>query len=140
MSIRRHGLERRGAAALSVGAALLVLSGMTFHHGWSNYHQDIELTYRGVIESNDIGNPHSYIDLRVHDREWTDERAEAYDEIGDWNVVLAPVTRMRNRGMTDDAMLDVGDTVTVVGYPHRSVEAEMRAERIIIGGVTIELR
>ena len=36
-----------------------------------------------------------------------DAASEAYDEIGEWNVVLAPVTRMRNRGMTDDAMLDV---------------------------------
>lgn len=108
---------------------ILVLTGMAFHHGWANYDQDNELEYTGIILSNDIGNPHTYIDLEVIGEE---------DMV--WEVVLAPVTRMRNRGMTDDAMLAVGDTVTVVGYPHRTVEDEMRAERIIIGDTTIELR
>lgn len=106
-----------------------VVTGMALHHGWANYDQDNELEYTGIILSNDIGNPHTYIDLEVIDEE---------DMI--WEVVLAPVSRMRNRGMTDDAMLAVGDTVTVVGYPHRTIEDEMRAERIIIGDTTIELR
>lgn len=130
----------RKAAVAVAAAAVLLLTGMTLHHGWANYHQDIELTYRGVITANDIGNPHTYIDLRVHHREWKDERAAAYDGVEEWNVVLAPLTRMRNRGMTDNSMLAVGDTVSVVGYPHRRVEREMRAERIIIGDVRIELR
>jgi hypothetical protein len=130
----------RKAAAAAVVAAALALTGMAFHHGWANYHQDVELTYRGVITANDIGNPHTYIDLRVLERSWNDRRGAAYDRHEEWNVVLAPLTRMRNRGMTDNSMLAVGDTVTVVGYPHRSTEREMRAERIIIGDVTIELR
>lgn len=119
------------AALISV-----LLAGAALHHGWANYDQDKELDYRGIILKNDIGNPHTYIDFRVTDA------AEAGDEIEirEWNVVLAPVTRMRNRGMTDDSMLAVGDTVRVVGYPHRSINNEMRAERIIIGDVTIELR
>lgn len=106
-------------------------AGAILHHGWANYDQDKELDYTGVILSNDIGNPHTYIDFKV-----TGEEAE----VNEWKVVLAPVTRMRNRGMTDDSMLAVGDTVQVVGYPHRTIEDEMRAERIIIGDVTIELR
>ncbi len=130
-----------GSAAVGLAAAaVLVLSGMTLHHGWANYHQDIELTYQGVITSNDIGNPHTYIDLQVTERSWQDERGAEYDEVQEWNVVLAPLTRMRNRGMEDNAQLDVGTTVTVVGYPHRSVDREMRAERIILGDMTIELR
>jgi hypothetical protein len=136
----RNRLSMRKAAVAMTAAASLLLTGMTLHHGWANYHQDIELTYRGVITANAIGNPHTYIDLRVHDRQWTDERAAAYDRVEEWNVVLAPLSRMRSRGMADDSMLAVGDTVTVVGYPHRSVEREMRAERINIGRVTIELR
>lgn len=130
----------RTTASASLAAAFLLLTGMTFHHGWNNYHQDIELTYVGVIKTNDIGNPHTYIDLQVSDRRSTDDRAGAYDGVQEWNVVLAPVSRMRSRGMDRDALLDVGSTVTVVGYPHRSVEREMRAERIIIGDLTIELR
>ena len=120
--------------SLSVLLCVVVFaaSGAILHHGWANYDQDTELDYTGIILSNDIGNPHTYIDLEVIDREDI--------EIKEWEVVLAPVTRMRNRGMTDDSMLAVGDTVRVVGYPHRSIDDEMRAERIIIGDVTIELR
>jgi hypothetical protein len=134
------GFKSLTAAAGTALAAVLVLMGMTFHHGWSNYHQDIELTYVGVITSNDIGNPHTYIDLTVTGDESDDDRARAYGEVSEWNVVLAPLSRMQNRGMTSNAMLDVGSTVTVVGYPHRNIDQEMRAERIIIGDVTIELR
>lgn len=139
MSIRTPRPVRR-LAAVTLAAAALLLTGMALHHGWSNYHQDIPLTYRGVITSNDIGNPHTYIDLRVLERSRPEPSGVRYDAVREWNVVLAPVTRMRNRGMTSDAMLAVGDTVSVVGYPHRSKEREMRAERIIIGGTTIELR
>ncbi len=128
------------AATFGALAVALVLAGMSLHHGWSNYHQDLELTYTGVITKNDIGNPHTYIDLRVTERSSPDERAAQYAEIPEWNVVLAPLTRMQNRGMTDTAVLNVGETVTVVAYPHRSVAREMRAERIIIGEMTIELR
>jgi len=139
MSSWKTSSIRNGAVGLGA-AAVLLLTGMTLHHGWANYHQDIELTYQGVITENDIGNPHTYIDLQVTERSWEDERAAEYDQVEEWNVVLAPLTRMRNRGMSDNAQLAVGTTVTVVGYPHRSVEREMRAERIILGDLTIELR
>lgn len=112
--------------------AIIFLSGFMFHHGWANYHQDQELDYTGIILKNDIGNPHTYIDFKVIGEEEL--------EVTEWFVVLAPLNRMRNRGMTDDSMLAVGDTVRVVGYPHRTIKTEMRAERIIIGDLTIELR
>jgi hypothetical protein len=109
-------------------AAVFLSAATILHHGWANYDQDTELEETGIILDNDIGNPHTYIDLEVID----DDKV--------WEVVLAPLTRMRNRGLTDDSMLAVGDTVTVVGYPHRTIENEMRAERIIIGDTVIELR
>src|SRR5207245_104963 len=56
-----------------------------------------------------------------------------------WLVVLAPPTRMESRGLPA-AKLRVGGKATVVGYPHRSNEDEMRAERITIEGATVELR
>jgi hypothetical protein len=130
---------RTGLAILAVLIALPILSAFTFHHGWSNYHQDIELRYTGVITANEIGNPHTYIDLDVEER-GGEGVARPYDDRGSWNVVLAPLTRMQNRGLRDNAGLAVGQRVTVVGYPHREVRAEMRAERIIIGNQTIELR
>ena len=54
-------------------------------------------------------------------------------------MVLAPPTRMERRGLPA-SMLKVGTAATVVGYPHRSVEDELRAERITIDGKTVELR
>ncbi|WP_199535536.1 DUF6152 family protein [Rhodohalobacter sp. SW132] len=119
-------------ASVFLCAAAFIAAGTVLHHGWANYDADKEMDYNGIIQSNDIGNPHTYIDIEVI--------GEEEIEIKEWKVVLAPVTRMRNRGMTDDSMLAVGDTVRVVGYPHRNIENEMRAERIIIGDVTIELR
>ncbi len=113
-------------------AAVFIAAGTVLHHGWANYDEEKEMDYNGIIQSNDIGNPHTYIDIKVI--------GEEEIEIKEWKVVLAPVTRMRNRGMTDDSMLAVGDTVRIVGYPHRNIENEMRAERIIISDVTIELR
>lgn len=109
--------------------SLLLITGMALHHGWANYDQNTELDHTGIILENDIGNPHTYIDLEV-----------IGEDVKVWEVVLAPLTRMRNRGLADDAMLAEGDTVRVVGYPHRTTEDEMRAERIIIGDTTIELR
>jgi hypothetical protein len=111
---------------------ILCVSFGLLHHGWANYDQENVLDYTGSILENDIGNPHTYIDLEVPGYE--DEDAKV------WNVVLAPLTRMSNRGLTDHEMLDVCDTVRVVGYPNRTIEDEMRAERIHIGDVTIELR
>jgi len=46
---------------------------------------------------------------------------------------------MTNRGLPA-SKLRAGGTATVVGYPHRSTEDELRAERIIIDGATVELR
>ena len=41
---------------------------------------------------------------------------------------------------TVETMPPVGAEATVEGYPNRSKPNEMRAERITIGGKTVELR
>jgi hypothetical protein len=46
---------------------------------------------------------------------------------------------MTNRGLPSGS-IKVGDTVTLIGYPHRDEVAELRAERIIVAGKTVELR
>jgi hypothetical protein len=46
---------------------------------------------------------------------------------------------MENRGLPR-AELVPGAKITLVGYPNRSKPEEMRAERITIGGRTVELR
>jgi hypothetical protein len=46
---------------------------------------------------------------------------------------------MENRGLAR-AALATGTTATVEGYPNRDKPEEMRAERIVIGDRTTELR
>ena len=56
-----------------------------------------------------------------------------------WIVVLAPPSRMENRGL-EKAAIASGITATVEGFPNRDKPEEMRAERISVGGKTTELR
>jgi len=53
--------------------------------------------------------------------------------------VLAPPFRMSARGLNPD-MLKPGTSVRLEGYPSTRMETEMRAERIVVGGKTYELR
>ena len=53
--------------------------------------------------------------------------------------MLAPPSRMENRGLPKD-LLKPGSQVTLEGYANRGKPEEMRAERITVGGKTVELR
>ena len=81
----------------------------------------------GTITESSYTNPHGTIKLRATDGGKV------------WDVVLAPVSRMQTRGLTE-AMLKPGIVVTVLGYQHRKVGAEMRAENITVDKKKIELR
>lgn len=106
-------------------ASTVVLAGTALaHHGWSGYEENIQ-KLSGVIEQASYVNPHGSIQLKTADKSW--------------EVVLAPPSRMTNRGLTED-MLKVGASVTVEGYRSSSDEKEMRAERISVAGKTVELR
>lgn len=107
---------------------VLVLTFSAFgsrHHGWSKYDQDKPMNLTGEILETSYENPHGTIRLKTEEKTW--------------EVVLAPPARMQSRGLSRD-MLKVGGTATVLGYPHREIEDEMRAERITIGSTTTELR
>ena len=52
-------------------------------------------------------------------------------------IVLAPPSRMENRGLSKD-MLNVGTTATVVGYPNRINPDDLRSERITFGDKNTE--
>jgi hypothetical protein len=95
------------------------------HHGWSSYDSTKELTLTGTIKESGYEHPHGHIRLEVPGKTWL--------------VVLAPPSRMQSRGLPA-SKLSVGTKATVVGYPHRSTEDELRAERITIDGATVELR
>jgi hypothetical protein len=109
-----------------VALAILATTSLA-HHGWSEYDEKTPLTVPGTISESSYTNPHGTIKLRATDGGKV------------WDVVLAPVARMQTRGLTE-AMLKPGTVVTVIGYQHRKVAAEMRAENITVDKKKIELR
>lgn len=111
------------ALAALVTAATLALA----HHGWSEYDEKKPLTVPGTITESSYSNPHGTIKLRATDGGKV------------WDVVLAPVSRMQTRGLTE-AMLERGTVVTVLGYQHKKVPTEMRAENITVDTKKVELR
>lgn len=110
---------------VAVLAALMAGLPARAHHGWSEYDSTKELRLTGKILLSGYEHPHGHIRLETPWKVWT--------------AVLAPPSRMNARGLAKDA-LKPGETVAVVGYPNRDKPDEMRAERIIAGGKTIELR
>jgi hypothetical protein len=107
------------AAAASVPLAALA------HHGWSEYDTANTLKLTGKIVESGYEHPHGHIRFEVPGKTWT--------------VTLAPPSRMENRGLQKE-WLKPGASATVEGYANRNKPEEMRAERIIINGKTIELR
>jgi hypothetical protein len=118
-----NGVQRAlmGASAAFLGA---LSSAAIAHHGWSGYETEIRKV-SGVIDQSSYSNPHASIHLKTAGKTWV--------------VVLAPPVRMGSRGLTED-MLKVGKTVSVEGYAHKTDTTEMRAERILVDGRTVELR
>ena len=102
-----------------------VAMGALAHHGWSGYDGEKVLRLDGVIKEAGYEHPHGYVRLEVPGKVWT--------------VVLAPPSRMENRGLARTA-LRPGVKAVVEGYPARDDPVEMRAERITIDGRTTELR
>jgi hypothetical protein len=95
------------------------------HHGWSGYDSNTVLKLDGTIREAGYEHPHGYLKLETPGKTWL--------------VVLAPPSRMENRGLPASA-LKVGAAAQVEGYPNRTDAQEMRAERITIDGKTVELR
>ena len=115
-------------AAVCSLATLVAFAATTLaHHGWSEYDEKTPLTVAGTITASSYTNPHGTIKLRATDGGKV------------WDVVLAPVARMQTRGLTQD-MVKPGTVVSVLGYQHRKVATEMRAENITVDKKKIELR
>ncbi|OYP97924.1 hypothetical protein B7L09_29990 [Pseudomonas mandelii] len=106
-------------------STLLVASTVFAHHGWSEYDASKPLQLDGTIEESGYSHPHGFIRLKTDDKTWS--------------VVLAPPSRMENRGLSRE-MLSVGKRATVVGYQNRNNPDELRAERITVDNKTTELR
>ena len=109
---------------LLVTLALAALPALA-HHGWSEYDQTRPVKLTGKILESGYEHPHGHVRLETPGKTW--------------QVVLAPPSRMEARGLPRDALLK-GKTVSVEGYANREKKDELRAERIIAEGKTVELR
>jgi hypothetical protein len=103
----------------------LISTAALAHHGWSEYDSEKPLNLSGTIKESGYEHPHGYVQLATPGKTWL--------------VVLAPPSRMGNRGLSQQ-MLAPGHEASVYGYPNRNKPEEMRAERITIDGKTTELR
>jgi hypothetical protein len=110
---------------LAVALAAAVPAAALAHHGWSSYDEANPITLSGPLQEISWGNPHGTAKMNWRDAEW--------------DVVLAPVSRMTARGLVRDE-IDQGQRVTLTGYIRRDGTREMRIERIVVGDKTVELR
>ena len=108
-----------------VAAAILAPALAMAHHGWSEYDSTRTLKLTGKILESGYEHPHGFVRLETPGKTWM--------------VVLAPPSRMENRGLAKE-LLDPGGSATVEGYQNRGKPEEMRAERITVAGKTVELR
>ncbi|MDQ4139566.1 MAG: DUF6152 family protein [Bacteroidota bacterium] len=104
---------------------LVITSFTLYHHGWADYDQDKTIDFTGPVQEFTFENPHAIAKVTQGKKVWT--------------VVLAPTSRMQERGVPT-AKLAKGNSIRVVGYPHKEKQDEMRAERIFVDNDKYELR
>lgn len=95
------------------------------HHGWSSYIEAEPITLTGHLTEVTWGNPHGTAKMIWQGKEW--------------DVVLAPVSRMTARGLRLED-INARQRISMTGYVRRDGKPEMRIERIVVGGKTVELR
>lgn len=114
--------------SIAVAGALLLAwqsSAVMAHHGWSSYDAGKVIDVTTELTGVRWANPHGSAKISYQGKAW--------------DVVLAPVSRMEARGLSPK-MIGPGRKVRLVGYPRSDGAAEMRIERVIVDGKTIELR
>ena len=95
------------------------------HHGWSSYNEAEPFTLTGPLSNVSWGNPHGTATMN-----WRNQQ---------WDVVLAPTSRMTARGLSEGA-INQGQRITLTGYIRTDGTPEMRVERIRVDGQIVELR
>lgn len=94
------------------------------HHGWSSYDANKTVTIEAPISDIRWANPHGAAAVQYQGKRWV--------------VVLAPITRMEDRGLNAE-MLKKAKSVTLIGQPRTDGTAEMKIQRIVVGGKTYNL-
>ena len=91
------------------------------HHSTANFDQTKEQTITGTVTYFGFTNPHSFIDLTVHDAKSGQD--EPYKVFAPGRVIL-----VRYDWLVPD--VKAGDTVTIMGYPDRKDPHFMYLARI----------
>lgn len=105
--------------------ALLPALSALAHHGWGSYDAKKTMRFDAALAEVRYRNPHAEVAVDHQDQRW--------------QVIFAPVARMTSRGLAEGALVE-GKTITIEGYPRLDGTRELRAERIVVDGKTIELR
>lgn len=95
------------------------------HHGWGSYASDQPKSLVGAVERVSFENPHGILILKTPEKVW--------------ETFLAPPFRMIGRGL-EESRIRPGDTVEMMGYPHRTRPDGLRAEWIKVDGAITQLR
>lgn len=106
-------------------AAMTLAGAAAAHHGWGSYDDKKLIKVEGPVLALKYQNPHADIVMNRDGRKW--------------DIVLAPLSRMEARGLKRED-IEVGKAVTVEGYARKDGTPEIRAERVIANGKTVELR
>ena len=105
--------------SLSLAAAAFLIGALSTsalaHHGWSGYTR-ADFTLTGTVVETHLGRPHDRLTIEVEGQKW--------------NVVMSPPDRSQRAGF-NDAVVNVGDTVTMLGNRHADPQTfEMKTRRI----------
>ena len=114
----------RRFAVLAAVAALVPAAALA-HHGWSSYDAAKTIKVTAPVTQVAWENPHATGKVAYQGKTW--------------DVILAPLARMEARGLSREMLL-AGKPITPEGYPRTDGVAEMRLERVIVEGKTVELR
>lgn len=109
----------------AVLATLMIAAPALGHHGWSSYDEGQPIRLVGTLTTVSWSNPHGTATMNWQGRQW--------------DVILAPTSRMTARGLTRE-MIAPGQRIRIVGYARKDGAAEVRLERVIVGDTTVELR
>ena len=111
------------SAFIALAAALLLNSSAALsHHGWAAFSSETQITLKGTLTDFHFVNPHSVVEFKV-----ADEKGQTQP----WEGELASPSRLVPRGWTA-ASLEVGEKITVTGYPAKNGSHAIRVTRITL--------
>jgi len=107
---------------LAVGAALLMAHSAMAHHSVLHYDGKTEVKINGVVTKARFGFPHSVYRIDV---------TTGSGSVEEWVLTTEDPRDAEQLGFADEIKaIEVGDPITVVGWPHRFKEREIRGHQL----------